>query len=161
MDGSQSGWNMSNVEGITGAGKRGPDGAVKSLRPEVAEEGLSYPSADGKGYEPIVIPREARYGDDGVDRLLVKDIPSLIRERVLESAAYGNLRPTLAHYEKFIDENAELFAPHVSSELKTLFADGKKPHTGEEREEWVKKVKTYLNGIRPENNTSKIERRKL
>jgi hypothetical protein len=152
MEESKSEWNMSNVEGITGAGEKGPDGSVKSLRPEVAEEGFAYPSADGKGYEPIVIPRVSRYGNDGVDRLLVRDIPSLIRDRVLESVEYGNLRPALAHYEKFIDENAELFAPHVSRDLKTLFAEGKQPHTGEEREEWVKKVKTYLNGICPAKN---------
>lgn len=141
------GWNMSNVEKMTGAGE-----SAKSMRPEDGEEGFAYPSSDGKGYESIVIPRVHRYGNDGIDRLSVREIPSLIRERVLESVAYGNLRPTLAHYEKFIDDHKELFAPHVSRDLKTLFAEGNKPHTGEEREEWIKKVKTYLDGMHPDKN---------
>jgi hypothetical protein len=120
---------------------------------ELPKGEMSYPSMDGEGYEPIELPREKQYkteADPGIDRMLLREAPLFLRDRLTEAIQAGRLSFSLDHYEKIINANSDVFNSRLLASLKTLFAEGRQAANGrkEAREQWTKKLDTFAKGIR-------------
>jgi hypothetical protein len=115
------------------------------------EPGIRYDKSPNLGFEPVELPRENLYGSDpGIDRLLLREAPDLIRRRITEAVEFGNLNKTLTHYESVIDSGFDYFSPDTFAGLKSLFDEGKQAQSKEAQSAWLLKFTTFLGGIRME-----------
>ena len=114
-----------------------------------------FPSFLGKGYDPIVLEREPLTPPKGnfypnlpdVDRVQVREIPSLLSDRLDSALRDGHLATTYSFYLKAL-ERADVFDSKTLSNLKSLKAKIAEATDFEEQTAAVKTINKYLKTIK-------------
>ena len=119
--------------------------------------GLTYPSMEGQGLEPVKLEREQLFPTKSgtlypqplpdLDCLKVNEVPNFLRERLETATERGHLARTLAHYAAQLSK-ADVLDARTLSKLKVLAKDAEAAGDYEDSKQVLKSITKFLGTIR-------------